>query len=87
MKANFAIDSTIGHETEVELHKRAQIVTQFSPFYKKFILMRSGKNGDINIAKIFFVFNEAKLVLSYPSASIEIENFKEILDLTPKEGS
>ena len=48
--------------------------------------MRSGENGDINIHRLFFIFNDAKLVLSYPAASIEIQNFKPILDLTQETG-
>ena len=86
IKANYAVDSTVDSQTEAILHERAQIVTQFSPFYQKFIQMRSGENGDINIQRLFFIFNDANLVLSYPAASIEIENFKPILDLTPETG-
>lgn len=80
------MDNTVHHETETILHERAKIVTQFSPFYNKFLRLRSGENGDINIAKLFFVFNDAKLVLSYPSANIERQNFEQIYDLTPEEG-
>ena len=50
--------------------------------------MRSGKNGDIDIARLFWIFNDAELVLSYPSTLINLHGqFKEILDLTLESGT